>query len=392
MMTTSPLGRLIAPVSVSTFLNEYFEKKPLLVRGASPTRFEGYVTSRDVDRCVTTLGMHHPELSLVDNTRTLDAAEYTFPSGMIDVARFYKLFSEGATIIAPNLERKHMPLAELCRGLECELSTRFQANIYLTPPNSQGFRTHYDTHDVIVLQVEGSKHWMLYDTPVELPFRGQDYHPKHTPAGPVSEEFDLNPGDVLYLPRGVMHDARAMTGSSLHITLGLMFTSWTDLLVEALGAVGLSDPRFRASLPVGFARDGFDRTAARKHFRELLAVLAERAEFDHALDHYADDLISTRHPLLPGQMAQALSAQGIHEDTLVGATPDLLYKFTEKGDVVVLSCLGHDLSMPIGAKDALRFAITHERFRVKELPDGIDAASKVVLARRLVREGILRQL
>jgi len=44
------------------------------------------------------------------------------------------------------------------------------ANVYITPPNSQGFAPHYDDVDVFILQVEGRKLWKLYDsiTPEEV--------------------------------------------------------------------------------------------------------------------------------------------------------------------------------------------------------------------------------
>ena len=52
-------------------------------------------------------------------------------------------------------------LAALCRAMEKAFSSHFQANVYLSPPNAQGFGTHFDSHDVFVLQVAGSKIWTL---------------------------------------------------------------------------------------------------------------------------------------------------------------------------------------------------------------------------------------
>ena len=36
------------------------------------------------------------------------------------------------------------------------------ANVYLTPPGTQGFAPHFDDVDVFLLQLEGKKHWRLY--------------------------------------------------------------------------------------------------------------------------------------------------------------------------------------------------------------------------------------
>ena len=79
--------------------------------------------------------------------------------------------------LLPQLQARYRPLADLCRQLEAEFSCPVQTNIYLTPPNAQGFQTHYDNHDVLVLQVEGAKRWRLYDAPVGVPYRGERFTP-----------------------------------------------------------------------------------------------------------------------------------------------------------------------------------------------------------------------
>src|SRR5690606_3957572 len=112
----------------------------------------------------------------------------------------------------------------------------------------------------------------------------------------LTMQFDLHPGDMVYVPRGVMHDATSAEGDSCHITLGVLPTTWTDLLLEAVARVGLEDSELRRSLPVGFAHAGFDRTKARATFRDLLRRVVEKADADAALDHFAEDLVSTRHP------------------------------------------------------------------------------------------------
>lgn len=390
MSTRFSLDRLIEPVSVETFFREYWESKPLLVQRGRPDYFASLLSSAEVDRVITTLGLHHPALSLVSAAREIPVGDYTYPSGMVDVARLYQHFADGATIILTNLEARVAALADLCRAMEARVCARFQTNIYFTPRNAQGFKTHYDSHDVFVLQVEGTKHWVLYDTPVELPFRGQRFDPRTVRPGAVSMEFELRPGDMVYIPRGVMHDASTGEGDSLHITLGALATSWTDLLIEAVAAVGLREPHLRKALPAGFARADFDRAAARETFRELMRKVFENADFDAALDHFADDLISTRHPLLWGQLEQVRSLGALGLDSVVGARPDLLYRVREEGEQVVVSCYGNNLTMPRHAAEALRFALASPQFRVRDLPSCLDDAGKLVLVRRLVREGLLR--
>ena len=97
--------------------------------------------------------------------------------------RVYELFRAGATISIRHLHESLPELAALCRAVEQVFSGHFQTNIYLSPPNAQGFGTHFDSHDVFVLQVAGSKLWTLYDTVVELPLHGQAFDRTSTIPG-----------------------------------------------------------------------------------------------------------------------------------------------------------------------------------------------------------------
>lgn len=289
-------------------------------------------------------------------------------------------------------------LAAFCRALEHEFSSRFQTNIYLTPGRAQGFKPHYDSHDVFVLQVSGSKHWRIFDTPVAMPLRGQQFNPAEHPPGEVSLEFDLHPGDMCYIPRGIMHDAVSSDEHepSLHITTGVLGRTWTDLLLEALSAACLRDPAFRRTLPVGFALPGFDRAPARAVFRQLVQSFAASAELDSALDEamdqFVDDLITTRHPLLRGQMEQLGRLGSLTQASMAGAQPNLLYRIEEKDDSVTVICQGAEITLPGHAADGLRFALDSPRFAVADLPGDLDDEGKLVLARRLVREGLVRLL
>src|SRR5262249_23030854 len=149
--------------------------------------------------------------------------DYAFPeSGRIDLPRAYQLFNSGATIALGQMHERLPELATLCRAMEQRFSSHFQTNLYLSPRNAQGFKTHFDSHDVFALQVAGSKQWTLNDTLIELPLHGQKFEPEKHMAGAATREITLRAGDVLYCPRGLFHSARATDEVSLHITLGVM--------------------------------------------------------------------------------------------------------------------------------------------------------------------------
>jgi ribosomal protein L16 Arg81 hydroxylase len=151
---------------------------------------------------------------------------------------------------------------------------------------------------VFVLQVANSKQWPLYGTPVELPLSGQDFDAAVHERGNPTLEFQVDAGDVLYIPRGLVHDARSDENPSLHITVGVLNYVWIDLVLELVAEASLHDVAFRRSLPPGFAREKFDRSKARTAMRGLLQRLAETSNFDAILDRFIDDFISACPPLL----------------------------------------------------------------------------------------------
>src|SRR5262245_7492384 len=169
-------GWLIDPVSPDTFFKDYYEKKPLLIEGQDAEKFKGVLTLEEIDHYLATSTPCYPDVFLVDAARDLAPEQYSFqngnPAGRIDLQRAYQLFQSGATISISQLNQRLPGLGALCRAIERYTSHPFQTNIYLTPPNAQGFKTHYDTHDVFVLQVSGSKRWTLNESPVELPLHG----------------------------------------------------------------------------------------------------------------------------------------------------------------------------------------------------------------------------
>lgn len=387
------LAWTIDPLPLKQFFDEYWERKTLLVKRNKPDYYSGLLSIDEIDRVITTLNPHHPDVSMVNARKELKASSYTYPSGMIDVARLYQGFGDGATIILSQLHMLVPELANYCRAMEREFSTRFQTNIYLTPGNnSQGFKTHYDSHDVFVLQVSGRKKWKIFDTPIDLPLRAQDFDPETHIPGDVTMEFDLEPGDMCYIPRGVMHAAESDNELSLHITVGVIARTWTDLLLESLSAVALEDPAFRKMLPPGFAHADFDRKAAEQTYKALVEKFVASGNFERALAHFADDLATTRHPLLRGQIQQILNVDSLTIDSIVGARPALVYRIIEKGGMMVVTCYGSDISFPEHASEPVRFALETPRFKVADLPGDLDDEGKLVLVRRLIREGILRRL
>lgn len=383
---------LISPIGRELFFEEYWEKQPLVVKRNQPDYFHSLLTLDEVDRALTTLDLRYPNVTLKNADRKITADDYTVRGDSLDVARVYQLFAEGSTITLAFLDNVIPTLASFCRGLEKEFSCPLQTNAYLTPAGAKGANHHYDTHDVFVLQVLNSKQWTTYGTPVELPLRGQDFDSSVHQRGTPTLSFELNAGDIAYIPRGVVHDARSGEEVSLHITVGVLSYTWTDLLLELVAEVSLNNPAFRKSLPPGFGREEFERAGARETLRQLLQQFSAVAQFEEILDRFVDESISASPPLLRGQMDQMASLDRLTMDSVVRARPTAISRVRTNRDSTSIDCYGRRITLPLHAAEAVRFALNGSRFVVRELPGDLDDEAKLVLVRRLIREGLVMAL
>lgn len=359
------------------------------MRRTKPDYFRELLSLDDIDRVLTTLDRRYPDVLLKRADCTILPADYTIDGSTLDVARVFELFEGGATLtlafldtVLPNLER-------ICREIEIELSMPLQANVYLTPPGEQGANVHFDTHDVFVLQVCGSKQWTIYDAPLPLPLPGQAFDPDLHRPGAATQEFELGAGDVLYIPRGWFHEARTTGVTSLHITAGVLRYTWTDVLLELVSRVALEEPALRRALPVGFAREDFDRTAARQTLSQLLLVLQARADADGALDHFVERFIADCPPLLRGQLRQLAAVEKLTLETVLGARVGLVHRLHRDDASVTVESYGRRIQFPAHAGDAVAFALANRRYCLRDIPASLDEAGRLALGRRLIREGLV---
>ncbi|MFD0823193.1 cupin domain-containing protein, partial [Micromonospora zhanjiangensis] len=258
------LARCVA-VEPDKFAAAHWGRAPLLSRAAElPNRsgFTDLLSPADADELLSRRGLRTPFLRIAKDGELLPAARFTGPGGagaeitdqVLD-EKVLDLYAGGATLVLQGLHRIWPPLVDFTRDLSTALRQPLQVNAYLTPAGSQGFATHYDTHDVFVLQVDGRKHWRIHEPVLPDPLERQPWGGWADEAAAVAEgapalDVVLAPGDALYLPRGWLHSAQAQDDSSLHLTVGIRALT-RYALVEALLGLAAEDRRLRAPLPYG---------------------------------------------------------------------------------------------------------------------------------------------
>ncbi len=198
------------------------------------------------------------------------------------------IFRGGATIIANQAQNYSTRCLRLIRQLEACLSCQAGANIYITPPGSHGFRAHYDRHDVFVLQLAGEKRWSLHDFAATLPYEDMPVQEIPTEIGNTpNREITLRQGDLLYVPRGLVHRASSTPdASSMHATIGLHPMIWRTLLENIVRDAGDQESELREALPPDKLFDQSSHLALEERAREMLARIGTRISMSRVVSQY----------------------------------------------------------------------------------------------------------
>ena len=250
-------------VPADDFADLYWGRQPLLSSAEELDHgFDDLFSAEAVDELVTRRGVRTPFIRMAHEGSVLGASAYTASGGFgaeiadqVSSEKVLAEFAGGATIVLQGLHRLWPPIIDFTRDLVDDLGHPAQVNAYVTPPSSQGFDPHYDTHDVFVLQISGEKHWRIH-APVHVdPLRTQpwDQHRAAVARAATGEpviDAVLRPGDALYLPRGWIHSATALGATSVHLTIGMAAYTRADIVEALLRQVG-DNADLRTSLPLG---------------------------------------------------------------------------------------------------------------------------------------------
>ena len=363
--------------------------------------FDDVLSLADVDAALTGAGLRRPAFRLVRDGEVLPPGSYTRTArtgssqidDLIDPGRTLDLFADGATIVLQGLQRWWPPATRFCRELELGLGHAVQANAYLTPAGAAGLAPHHDTHDVFVLQVAGTKHWTVRAPVVDTPLSRHVSDHDVAAAQPVLFEHDMSPGDVLYLPRGFVHSAAAQQGVSLHLTVGILATTVHDVLRTLVDRAG-DDVAFRRTLPPGWPYDDDAATTAVKAVVAELVDWLGRVDPGDVAGTLRDRFVANRSPLLDGQLLEVATLGRIDDDTVVTRRPGTVAQVRAVADErpprVRLTLGDRTVVLPAALDPVLRRLLGGGVHRVGDLADALDHDSRLVLVRRLVREGALR--
>jgi ribosomal protein L16 Arg81 hydroxylase len=399
----SALGRCIA-ISPAQFAGEYWGRQPLLTSATdSGADHSDLLSIAAVDELISRHGLRTPFVRMAKQGSVLTSASFTRAGGtgatiadQVADDKVLAQLSDGATLVLQALHRTWPPLIEFGSGLAAEVGHPIQINAYVTPAENQGFAAHYDTHDVFVLQVTGRKRWMIHEPVLQHPLLDQTWESRRADVAkratePPLLDVVLQPGDVLYLPRGYLHSAAALGELTIHLTVGIHPVTRYALAQQLLSSAA-ADERLRAPLPLGV--DLADPAVLAPELATVSRLLAELvvAEADHGPDVMADRISAqlgrdTR-PAPISPLAQLAAAATVTPSTLVALRPGLRLRLHHQAGQLRISFLDREMSLPDTTEAACGVLLTGRPTRIGALP-GLTEDDQLALARQLLSAAVL---
>lgn len=284
-MTTPGLAALLGPNSVTEFLAESWPHEPFEVHGL--TNEVDALTSIPFLKSLEEMAAQWPGQVQVHLPDVKDE------SSAIDARPLeaMKLFANKMALLFNNVHTQSPVLQEwllaIAKDLGLPNSTYARCMVYATP-DGKGTAPHFDQNINFVLQLHGTKTWWLapnmsVENPTERFTMGQPIDPElasyayeamPTEMPEPQRKVVLNPGSMLFVPRGYWHRTEA-EGEALALNFTFNQPTWIDLFTLALKSRLLLSPDWRELADGAGARDSVTRAKAAGRFNSLLADLIE---------------------------------------------------------------------------------------------------------------------
>ncbi|MGE6221073.1 cupin domain-containing protein [Nubsella zeaxanthinifaciens] len=266
------LEEILFPLNLNDFFENYYLKKSVLVKSTDQMKFVELFSFKELNQVLNNNIDNFPTLKLVKEAKPLF---FDSPDSVIEHVK------NGASLIIDQLQEYSETVRELCSSVSKRLSEPTQVNLYLSQPDIKAFDLHYDTHDVLILQIAGKKHWRVYDATIDNPVFFMKEHGIFPDGGQAYIDMDIEAGDVLYIPRGHWHEALATDGLSVHLTLGILSRTGIDFL-DFLKEELISDSKWRENFLQIEKHDNTHKT----HLEKLKKSLIEFINKDDILEKY----------------------------------------------------------------------------------------------------------
>jgi hypothetical protein len=386
------LQKLISPSTTDTFLSDYFERRPLHVERNDAAYFGDLTNDLALGHQIWRHASRWGDVSLA-RADTL-ASENIYARMLPTAETIAAAYADGYTVVVNNYQQKSARIAAFCREVEKFFCFRCNANLYVTGPHCKGLDAHYDDQDVFVMQLAGQKTWRVYSGGPLLPLEDEPYHCPDAAALPFVEVM-LRPGDVLYLPRGFIHDARTEGHASQHLTLSVSAVRQVTLLKLLIQRAAAGNDVLRRSIRSSILRDPVPRAEYEREYEHVAAIMGTlaRIQVDDIQQVLCDlqDRFLDASARLPEEdlLLQGMQQVPVGIGSQVKIADDQVCLLCEVDAVRILKFIGGQVPLADDLFDAAHYICERKRFRVGDIGAGLSDTEKIAFIQFLMRHGLI---
>lgn len=378
----------LAPLHAKEFSEQFWEKKPLLI-SRKGKGYKGLMNLQDFNSLLfsqtTRTKRDVPWVRFINNKKQIDIETLVDAhTGILKKNKVQAAYQEGATIYLVRQEERFQPFHQLCQVFEEALGHPCGTNTFLTPPHSQGFTAHFDRYEAFIIQLEGSKHWKIWDLAEPFPLAGNDT-PYHGYLPDPLYEVDLQPGDFLYLPRGFVHEASTTDQFSLHVSVAIDVFTWLDVVMELAKAL----PDLRRALPMQYLMQPRFEKQNNEYIQSLIPLLQQPEQLRLALKKVKSKFAKIKQtssivdPFIPSTPCEITPA------TYLKKKEGILSCLLTEGEITTLYFGEDEIAGPAFLEHSLQYILDTPSFSIMTMPDDLTVSGKKVLITNLIKAGFL---
>jgi hypothetical protein len=379
----------LAPIDLKFFNENILGKIPYVFNLNDPARFEKFMTLERFTQIFNENRILENNASYIDkNLGKISKPSYSLA---------HHIFDNSGSVVVNQLPNCDHILGKLNDQIEMWSNHHVNINAYLTPAGGRSFDWHWDTHDVFMLQIHGSKDWEVYEPVIHLPLpqhQAKDFHYFQKKHSRLIKKLTLKKGQMLYLPRGYGHQGKSTSEApSLHLTIGIFPLMWHELVAKIVSKALIDcelDVDFRGEINIDTNR--LLKSDNKKILQNLLKKFYKKINIKH-LNNMIDvsqlqDL--GRNPLLNNEKYwKCLSSnKKIRNDTYIKQSG---IKFVVRNQPQISELIYGDVKLcfPKAYFNALRFLKNHQILQVSKIPlKGLPVNGRIKLAKLLCSKGL----
>lgn len=374
------LGRLTA----REFLRDYWQKKPLLVRQAIPD-FESPISPDEL------AGLALEEE--VESRLVIEHGErpWELQRGPFNEDTFQDLPERDWTLLVQAVDQFVPEVAELLEDFKFLPKWRIDDLMISFAAPGGGVGPHFDNYDVFLLQAHGHRRWQIgqmcdSDSPL-LPHADLKILAEFEPT----DEWVLEPGDMLYLPPRLAHNGIA-EDDCMTYSVGFRAPSAAEVLTHFTDFLGqfLPDEERYSDADIQPSED--PNQIQRDALERLKALLNEHMSDERLLmTWFGQFMTEPKYPeLVAGIEIEEEDFLGALEDgAILIRNPSARMAWSEVGEDLVLFASGQSRLVSISLCELLKLICSADALHVENLGVWLADDEGRTLLWELVKQGSL---